>query len=114
MAQRLINAAGVHPRGWKLNQLSLMKLVCLETARMEAVHVQQLPYVFQRLPLNPRGNLPLPEVCHSLTCPHITTLTILPWTIKVIVRQQACRDFASWAAHCKYWSPKAIMYTALI
>lgn len=43
-----------------------MKLVCFETARMEAVRVQQLPYVFQRLPLNPCGNLPLSEVRLSL------------------------------------------------
>lgn len=39
-----------------------MKLVCVETARMEAVRIQQLPYVFQRLPLNAHGNLPLSEV----------------------------------------------------
>lgn len=39
-----------------------MKLVCTETARMEAVRVQQLPYVYQRLPLNAHGNLPLSEV----------------------------------------------------
>ena len=44
-----------------------MKLVCVETARLEAVRVQQLPYVFQRLPLNTRGNLPLSEVGLSLT-----------------------------------------------
>lgn len=79
MAQLLINAAGVYPQGWKLKRVSLMKLVCLETARMEAVRVQQLPYVFQRLPLNPRGNLPLPEVCHSLTPQHLQSFR---WTIK--------------------------------
>lgn len=61
------NAAGAHSHGWKLKRVSLMKLVCVETARMEAVRVQQLPYVFQRLPLNTRGNLPLSEVCLSLT-----------------------------------------------
>ncbi|KAL3160912.1 hypothetical protein ABBQ38_009304 [Trebouxia sp. C0009 RCD-2024] len=48
--------------GWKLKLISLMKLVCVETARMEAVRIQQLPYVFQRLPLNAHGNLPLSEV----------------------------------------------------
>lgn len=60
-------AAGAYSHGWKLKRVSLMKLVCIETARMEAVRVQQLPYVFQRLPLNTHGNLPLSEVCLSLT-----------------------------------------------
>ncbi len=39
-----------------------MSLVCAETVRIEAVRMQQLPYVFQRLPLNVHGNLPLSEV----------------------------------------------------
>ena len=39
-----------------------MLLVGAETARMEAVRMQQLPYMFQRLPLNAHGNLPLSEV----------------------------------------------------
>ena len=45
-----------------MKRVALMRLVCIETARMEAVRVQQLPYVFQRLPLNAHGNLPLSEV----------------------------------------------------
>ena len=40
-----------------------MRLVCEECARMEAVLQQQLPHVFQRLPLNTHGNLPLSQVC---------------------------------------------------
>ena len=39
-----------------------MSLVCVETARIEAVRTQQLPYIFQRLPLNVHGNLPLSQV----------------------------------------------------
>ena len=42
-----------------------MRLVCEEAARMEAVMQQQLPHVFQRLPLNTHGNLPLSEVCRT-------------------------------------------------
>ena len=56
----VFSGSGTH--GWKVNRASLMMLVCAETARMEAVRVQQLPYVFQRLPLNAHGNLPLSEV----------------------------------------------------
>ncbi len=39
-----------------------MSLVCGETVRIEALRMQQLPYVFQRLPLNVHGNLPLSQV----------------------------------------------------
>ena len=66
----MTSTAGTYSQGWKLKRVSLMKLVCLETARIEAVRVQQLPYVFQRLPLNSHGNLPLSEVRHPLTCPY--------------------------------------------
>ena len=40
------HATGAVSHGWKLKRVSLMKLVCTETARMEAAHVQQLPYLF--------------------------------------------------------------------
>ena len=56
-------AGAVMAHGWKLKHVSLMRLVCFETARMEAVRIQQLPYLFQRLPLNVHGNLPISEVC---------------------------------------------------
>ena len=45
-----------------MKRAKLMMLVCAETARIDAVRVQQLPYVFQRLPLNAHGNLPLSQV----------------------------------------------------
>ncbi|KAL0042160.1 hypothetical protein WJX77_004929 [Trebouxia sp. C0004] len=48
--------------GWKMKRIKLMSLVCAETVRMEAVRMQQLPYIFQRLPLNVHGNLPLSQV----------------------------------------------------
>ena len=54
--------AGSGTHGWKIKRATLMMLVCAETARIEAVSVQQLPYVFQRLPLNAHGNLPLSQV----------------------------------------------------
>ena len=50
-----------------VRRATLMRLVCEECARMEAVMQQQLPHVFQRLPLNTHGNLPLSEVC----CPSL-------------------------------------------
>lgn len=39
-----------------------MRLVCEECARIEAVRLQQLPHLFQRLPLNAHGKLPFTEV----------------------------------------------------
>jgi len=54
--------AGSTSHGWKMKRIKLMSLVCAETVRIEAVRMQQLPYVFQRLPLNVHGNLPLSEV----------------------------------------------------
>lgn len=57
-------AANMSP-GWKMRQFRLISLVSVEAVRIDAVRVQQLPYIFQRLPLNARGNLPLSEVCGS-------------------------------------------------
>lgn len=71
-------AAGAVSNGWKLKRVSLLKLVCIETVRMEAVRVQQLPYVFQRLPLNTHGNLPLSEVCF-LTAACVCCIVMWPF-----------------------------------
>ncbi len=68
--------AGTTSHGFKMKRITLMKLVCVETARIDAVRVQQLPYVFQRLPLNVQGNLPLSEVCtHSKSDIYVPTQT---------------------------------------
>ncbi|DBA85128.1 TPA: hypothetical protein ACH3X2_005848 [Trebouxia sp. C0005] len=48
--------------GWKMKRIKLMSLVCAEMMRIEAVRMQQLPYIFQRLPLNVHGNLPFSKV----------------------------------------------------
>ncbi len=48
-----------------------MSLVCAETVRIEAVRMQQLPYIFQRLPLNVQCNFPLSQVgTFSALCTH--------------------------------------------